>query len=57
MKFFPVRYWWTDHTGEKTATTVASGSTEAEALRRFKSENPHLNNAVIVVRPKKEHKP
>lgn len=48
MKFYPVRYWWSDRTGERTASTVTSGSNAADALKRFKNQHPHLSNAVIL---------
>jgi hypothetical protein len=57
MKFFPVRYWWTERgtaQAERTACTVTSGNTPAEALQNFKRENPHLTRAAIIdLKPKK----
>jgi hypothetical protein len=48
MKLFPIRYWWADRTGEHSATTVAIGTNAADALARFRRENPHLSNAAII---------
>jgi len=57
MKFYPIRYWWNDRGTEQTGASVASGRDAADALRRFRSDNPHLTNAAVIEkRPTKSTK-
>jgi hypothetical protein len=49
MKFYPIRYHWTDRMGSSyMATSVASGKTPEDARRRFLEDHPHLLLAEII---------
>ena len=49
MKFYPIRYHWTDRMGSSyMATSVASGKTPEDARQRFVADNPHVKLAEIV---------
>jgi hypothetical protein len=52
MKFFPIRYWWTDRRGEHTATSVASGTNADDARARFCRDHPHLEGRAAIIETK-----